>query len=197
MAQLKMYRLPDAKLPKLTLPEGYSISRFSSDADIPGWIACCMDGSLIDEANGEQSFEDTIRKMPGIVPERDVFFLDHNGQHVATATTFIRTEDGAGCLHMVGMRTEYRGKGLSKYITCAALENLEGKPIPFTRLLTDEFRLGAIKTYLDFDFLPVEYDVGMLERWEQVLGTLGVDSVQMLCDDAAPFRTIYRPDGNR
>ena len=49
-----------------------------------------------------------------------------------------------------------------------------------------------MKSYLTAGFRPVEYDLGMQDRWEAMLETLKVDSVEMLYDDATPYHTIYR-----
>ena len=38
----------------------------------------------------------------------------------------------------------------------------------------------------------MEYDEGMEERWAAVLEEYGIDSVQMLNEDATPYKTIYR-----
>ncbi|GEM_PF-4602121 len=46
MDQLKMYLLPGTRLPEPVLPEGYSISNYTCEADQDEWSACCANGCL-------------------------------------------------------------------------------------------------------------------------------------------------------
>ena len=64
--------------------------------------------------------------------------------------------------------------------------------MPYGLLTTDEWRKGAVKSYLSAGFLPGEYAQGMQDRWEAVLEEYGIDSVQMLYEDTTPFRVIER-----
>jgi hypothetical protein len=53
-----------------------------------------------------------------------------------------------------------------------ALEMGEARSTPYTVLTTDDFRLAAIKTYLDAGFLPVMWEdpeSDMKARWDKVL----------------------------
>ena len=192
MKQLKMYLLPEIAVPDFPAPEGYSFSTCRTEEDMRAWAECCRNGSLMDDnADDLKAFGDAILSRPEIVPERDVFFLDYEGKHIATATCYINSEE-EGDLHMVGMLPEFRGKGLSKYILRKALCHLNGSAVKFIHLTTDEFRRAAIRSYLDFGFLPVDYDEDMKCRWEQVLYDLGVKSTLMLNDDGT-FRGVIYP----
>ena len=46
-------------------------------------------------------------------------------------------------------------------------------------LTTDEWRKPAIKNYLTAGFHPVEYDVGMPERWAGVFAEMGIEPVPL------------------
>lgn len=190
MSQLKMYRFAGTPVNNDPLPEGYSFSKYKSEADIPGWIACCAQGSLIDENAGEKPFVDRIIEQDYCEPMNDVLFLDYNGEHIGTSTTI--THDGVGDLHMVSIRSDFRGKGLAKYLNAETSRIFDARGVKYTYLTTDEFRLGAVKSYLDAGYLPVEYSVGMQDRWEAVLETYGIESVQMVYEDTTPFKTIFR-----
>ena len=68
-----------------------------------------------------------------------------------------------------------RGKGIGHAMLRYALQMLEARGCTYSVLTTDDFRLAAIKTYLDAGFVPVieqdpESDVRM--RWEKVLAEL-------------------------
>ena len=196
MEQLKMYLLPEIHVPKFTLPEGFSVTTYRTEADQQEWFECCLDGKLVDEAgSAAAAFKKDIFDRPAIDPYHDVFFLDFDGQHIATSTCYIDAE-GKGDLHMVGMRTAWRGKGLAKYIVFTAVSHLNGKPVKYIHLTTDEFRLGAIRTYLNAGFLPVNYDADMKTRWEGVLRDLKITSCVMLKDDGSFDRIIYAADAD-
>ena len=190
MAQLKMYWFPDTPINDPPLPEGYSISNYKTEADKLAWVECCKNGLVGDDAD-EKAFDDSITSWKEIDLYNDVFYLDHEGEHVGTITAFVR-KDNIGDVHMVGLRTEYRGKGLSKYMMAAALKHLRAKGVKYALLTTDEWRKGAVKGYLSAGFLPVEYNVGMELRWRAVLEEYGIDSVEMLYEDATPYKTVYR-----
>lgn len=191
MEQLKMYLMRGFTIPELELPEGYSISRYQTEADKQHWLDCCANGQLIDETIGMEAYDKAISQLPEIIPERDIFFLDYRGEHIATTTGFL--EGDRGRIHMVGLKSEFRGKDLSKYVLYAALRNiLELGDPACTYLTTDDFRLGAVKLYLNIGFQPVEYDVGMVERWEALMEILKVDRLDMLREDCTPFRTLVR-----
>ena len=191
MAQLKMYWFPQTPICEDPLPAGYTISRYRTEADKLAWVACCKNGLVGDDAD-EQAFDDAITSREEIDLCSDVFFLDHNGEHIGTITAFVIKDKDVGDVHMVGIRTDYRGRGLSKYMLAAALRHLKEKGVRYALLTTDEWRKGAVKSYLTAGFLPVEYNVGMELRWQAVLEDYGIDSVQMVYEDASPYKTVYR-----
>ncbi len=190
MAQLKMYRLAGTPIEDAPLPEGYSISNYKTEEDKLAWVECCKNGLVNDDATAKDF--DNAMEGHGVNIEKDVFFLDHNGEHIGTVTAFVRKEDNSGDMHMVGIRTDYRGKGLSKFLSIVTCKHLDEAGVDYTVLTTDEWRKGAIKGYLNAGFLPVKYDHGMKKRWCAVLEDLGVDSVQMLKNNRKPYQIIYR-----
>ena len=106
MKQLMMYLTMDKKFPELDLPQGYSLSKYKGDEDVQPWINCCLNGRLFDETNCEKGFQNAIGNHPYVVPKNDVFFLDHYGEHIGTATGYIKMIDNqkVGDLHMVAHR---------------------------------------------------------------------------------------------
>ena len=191
MAQLKMYWFPDTPVFTAPLPEGYNIVRYCTEADKLAWVECCKNGLVGDDATAE-AFDNSITNNENIDLFEDVFFLDHNGEHVGTITAFVIKERNVGDVHMVGIRTDHRGRGLSKYMLSAALNHLKNKGVRYALLTTDEWRKGAVKSYLTAGFLPVEYDEGMIPRWEAVLEDYGIDSVQMVDEAGEPLCVVTR-----
>ena len=191
-AQLRMHWLRGTPFHEDPLPEGYSFSNYRDERDMEAWTACCRNGLVSDEETAEQAFHAAILDNEDIRPTEDVFFLDYNGEHIGTVTGFVMSETGAGDMHMVGIRTDFRGKGLGKYLSQKAIRHLNDRGVPYITLTTDEWRKAAVKSYLSAGFLPVEYKRGMQDRWEAVLEEYGIDSIQMIYEDTTPFRTIYR-----
>lgn len=192
MSQLKMYRLPGIPVKQFKLPSGYSVSNYKSEADKKAWCGCCQNGGLINDDGGDEEFDKNILKKKDIIPEEDVFFLDYNGEHIGTVTAFVHAEDNTGDIHMVAIREDFRKKGLSKYLNMLALNHLSERDLKYIHLTTDEFREGAVKSYLASGFLPVEYDLGMYDRWENILEKYGIESVRMLYEDGSDYKTVYR-----
>ncbi len=191
MAQLKMYWLPGTPINEVPLPEGYTISNYKTEADKLAWVECCKNGLVGDDAD-EKAFDDAILGREDIDPYKDVFFIDYGGEHIATVTAYVIKNENAGDMHMVAVRTDFRGRGLAKYLNFITLRHLENTGVDYILLTTDEWRKGAVKSYLNGGFLPVEYDEGMQERWEAVLEDYGIESVQMVNEDATPYKIIYR-----
>ncbi len=172
------------------LPDGYTMENYAGEQDKQAWCECCRDGMLIDENAGTQAFDDSM--SDGIVVDllNDVFFLKYKGEVIGTVTAFVR-EDGNGEFHMVSIRPEYRGKGLSRYLNEAGKSRLQRAGVKCVYLTTDEFRKGAIKGYLSAGFLPVDNDADMQDRWESVLDDLGIIQTDMLGEDISERNTIY------
>ena len=74
------------------------------------------------------------------------------------------------------------------------MKTLKERGADFVSLTTGEGRPAAVKAYLTAGFLPVEYDEGMVERWEKVLKTYNIDKIQMLNEDGTPFKVIYKAE---
>ncbi|MBO5858151.1 MAG: GNAT family N-acetyltransferase [Clostridia bacterium] len=192
MAQLKMYWLKGTPIADLTLPEGYSIVNYKECLeDKIAWVECCKNGLVGDNCVPE-FFDECVADVDDCVPEKDVFFLDHNGEHIGTIAAIYHPDEKEGQVHMVGIRTDYRGKGLGKYINNVAVKKLAAQGAEYMYLTTDEWRMGAVKSYLTAGFIPVEYDEGMKERWEWMLCELGVDEVDMVYEDRSFCRKVRK-----
>lgn len=193
MSQLKMYWLSNSPVVQMKPEAGYSFSFYKNERDIMPWVECCKDGLLDDDAN-ETDFISRIKNHKDININTDVIFLDYNGEHIGTITAVHHKDENIGEVHMVGIRKDFRGKGLSKMLNSAALNKLKNDGVRYIYLTTDEWRKSAVKSYLTAGFLPVEYDKGMKERWEKVLKEHSIPKCDMLCEDSSFFMTIYAKD---
>lgn len=183
MKQLKMYWIPGTAVTRYPLPDGYAFSAYNgTEADKLAWCDCCRNG-LIGDQDGAEMFDKCIGEHTG-----DVRFLDHQGVHVGTVTAIYHPDKRIGNVHMVGIRTEWRGKGLNKYLCMLALDMLAKQDLKYIYLTTDEWRVPAIKGYLRAGFVPVDYDTDMPQRWAKVLRDLGLAQVTMVDDEGQnPF----------
>ncbi len=191
MAQLKMYWFPGTPVDDSPLPQGYSFSNYKGDEDKSAWVEICKNGLVGDDAT-DSAFDDSILSWTDIDPYKDVFFLDFNGEHIGTVTAFKFEDRNVGDMHMVGIRTDFRGKKLSKYLASLTCKKLAAQGVDYISLTTDEWRKGAVKSYLTAGFLPVEYDMNMENRWAAVLEEYGIDEVPMVYEDGTPYKTIKR-----
>ena len=118
----------------------------------------------------------------------DIHFIENEqGERVATVTT-ITHRDRSGYVHMVKAIPAERGKGLGQAMAQYALRIFEQRGIETVILTTDDFRLPAIKTYLDAGFLPVvhgERDSEINRRWDAVLENLNYSYVERIESECA------------
>lgn len=193
MEQLKMYWLKGTQIKEEELPQGYSLSNYKSEADKTAWVECCKNGLLGDDAN-ESAFDSIIRDHNFVIPETDVFFLDYMGEHIGTVTAVYHSDENIGEVHMVGMKQEHRGKGLGKYLNSAAIKKLNAQGVKYIYLTTDEWRKGAVKSYISSGFLPVEYGMSMTCRWENLMTAYGIETLNMV-DENGDFYKVLRKRG--
>ena len=186
MKQLKMYRFSTTPLTERTLPEGYSYEFFRGDEEqINDWLDICSHG-LIGDGGDAGIFHGFLTNYPDCIPENDTFFVvDPDGRRVATSTS-IKHADGDGYVHMVANRTECRGLGIGHAMLYFGVKILLDRGCGKIWLTTDDWRLAAIKTYLDGGFRPVMWhddESNMRERWDRVIAELGYkDSVEYVED---------------
>ncbi len=192
MSQLKMYWFPGTPIEEFELPEGYSVSNYKNISDRDAWVEICRNGLIGEGHDGYIAFGNDIASREDIDPERDMFFLDYHGEHIGSVTAFVQKESNTGDVHMVAIRTDFRGKGLAKYLNMIALKHLSKSDVKFVHLTTDEWRKSAVTGYIKAGFKPVEYDIGMEDRWQAVLEERNIDSIDMYYEDGTFYKKIYR-----
>ena len=191
MAQLKMYYLPSTPLKWEPLPEGFSYSHYDPETDLHKWCDCLRNGNLIGDRTDEQMFFDEIVNFRVIDPANDILFLDYGGEHIGTATAFVYPEENIGDMHQVGIREDWRGRGLAKYLSQIVIKTLLDRNVRFISLTTGEGRPAAVRSYLKAGFQPVEYDYRMQSRWEAFMQKYGIPTLDMLYEDGTPYKTLY------
>ncbi|MGC8668900.1 MAG: GNAT family N-acetyltransferase [Chthonomonadales bacterium] len=81
---------------------------------------------------------------------------------------------GLGYLHWVGTHPDYRGRGLGRMVTLAALNHFRRSGCTGAVLETDDHRIAAIRLYLSLGFVPQLIEPDHLRRWEVVLQSIGL-----------------------
>lgn len=195
MSCLKMYFInPTAK--NIPLPAGFTVTRFQSEADIEPWLWICRDGLIAPEA-GIEKFRGELMELDGPDPCRDTYFIEKDGQKIATYTVVPDMwSTGMGYIHMVACRSEFRGLGLGRFMADDAIRKLIALQKQRLFLLTGDARLPALRTYISAGFLPVNYideeGKDMVQRWQNVVNSLGLDSLDLLNDDGSFMQTLYK-----
>ena len=97
-------------------------------------------------------------------------------QVVAVTFATPHKEDAeAGHLDYVAAHPEHQGMHLGRAVCTEVMRFFFGRGRERMELLTDDWRLPAIKLYLNLGFEPVLRRGDMPERWEVVFGELGWD----------------------
>lgn len=175
LKQLRMIwpedRLND--LPSVPALEGYTLRQLES-GDRDAYRALIK---LSDLGDWDDAAMDT---HSGKVIDGGFFVVIHDDSGDLVATTMANNAPNAdypegGELGWVAGDPEHKGKGLG-YLTCAAVTAfLLEHGYTQMYLMTDDFRLPAIKTYLKLGWVPDYYDDTMADRWKAVCEKLGWD----------------------
>lgn len=190
MEQLRMIHTL-GNIPSYPLADGFTVRTYRA-GDEAAWTDICKFG-LLTEDEGIECWEKYMLSMDNLVPERDVLFvMDHAGNAIATCTAFIPSS-GVGLVHMLAAKPEARGHQLGKFMTANALEKLKfelGLNQGMVRLKSDDWRLSAVKAYLQCGFQPVLFDVDMDTRWQAICDKLNIHGIEMLDDNGSPTGVI-------
>ena len=172
MPMLCMVRPDLQNLEPLQFPDGYSLRCFAAGDDA-AWEAIIAE-SFGREDNPDR-FDARMRTDPAFMPER-VLFIVWEGEPVATASAWHMAKYGpeTGYIHMVGVRPGHQGRRLGYLINLAALHRFVSEGRTRALLETDDYRLPAIKTYLNLGFEPLLVHENQRERWRKVFVALGL-----------------------
>ena len=170
MEQLLMIRNNNPASP-INFPEGYYMRPYQP-GDGTAWCECCLGGHLgIDEA-GEDVFRKKMLEDETVNPS-NIFFLISPSGEIAGTVTYQYGKKDTGTIHMVAIKKEYQGLGLALPMNLYAVDKIVKDGKKGITLTTDDWRLPAIKSYLNAGFEPVYYMDGMEDRWKKVMEQLG------------------------
>jgi len=155
------------------IPDGYYMRSYAP-GDEEDWCRCCYDGEM---GVREISAGEFTRFMGGDkrVDLSNIYFLVSETDGIVGTVTYQYGHTACEAyIHMVGIDGAHRGRGLSRCMLQYALHKIASDGNAFVRLSTDDWRLPAIKTYLNCGFLPDAPDEDAKMRWRSVYGMLGI-----------------------
>lgn len=148
-------------LPPLDVPDGFAI-RTWRDGDEAAWGAIMDPPGAIPVAGGWTIDAVRARHVGHASFRPEWTFLafdltDPDCTPIASASAWreVDAQPGHGAIHMVAAHPAWRGKGLGRAVTLAALHALAGRADVVATLKTDDWRVAAIRTYLGLGFLPI------------------------------------------
>ena len=163
MAQLRMVKLNMQDIPEANIFDGLELRILRAD-EKNKWEKLC------DEAfDSKHDFKSIIEDKKGYTAD-GIFVITDKDKLAATGTALLDCNDnGFGYVHMIAADTNYSGKKLGYEVTAAVLRRLRDSGFDKAELTTDDFRLPAVKTYLNLGFIPdLSVDGTMRGRWESL-----------------------------
>lgn len=198
--QLKMCYLCDKAPTECKLPEGYSWARYTDESQKIEYVNICRNG-LSGPDDDEGWFNFHIIGYKDSKPKEDVIFIKHGDEYVAAITAILH-KNKEGYIHMVGVRQDYRGKGLSNPLNYMAVKKLYEQGAKYITLTTNDWRVPAVKGYLRCGFLPMYHGIRPYDakdarkRWIKLLGDFGFDKYEMVNNFRKKFILDIKENNN-
>jgi mycothiol synthase len=169
--QLKMARYSLENLPTLECPDGYHIRTYQQ-GDEAHW-ARIMDRTFVDNGRTAQDTYTNVINQPDFDPDGFCFVI-HEDVPIGTACAWRRSLRGKliGYIDMLAVLPEHTGHKLGKSLTVFLLHYFKARRMVSVMLDTDDFRLPAIKNYLNLGFVPVYAGENHRLRWQSVFEKL-------------------------
>lgn len=143
---------------------GYGVRQFRA-GDEDAWLAILSTGEF---GEWDRTRLDLIRNSSRApMPLEGVFFATRDDRPVGAACTFLyqRENEEISELGWVAVLPEHRGHGLGREVCRSVLCFARELGHRYAFLLTEDFRLAAIKTYLRLGFQPEIVDESHPARW--------------------------------
>ena len=143
-----------------------------SDADINAWLDIVAEG--LTGGRQDSAFFRECMFSHGELEYDKFFIIECEGMPAATFAVICDHKKREGYVHMVACKPEFRGRGIGTKMALHAAAVLDGSGMETAYLTTDDFRVPAIRTYLNAGFVPDTSDPGHRLRWEKILDALEV-----------------------
>ena len=172
LPQLRMTLDRFDSLPPLELPPGYVMTTLR-ESGVDAWIAVL-------NATGQLGDWDAGRAGEWLSGERSAipdgtFIATSGGRPAATCCTIPPTfTERRAELGWLSVAPEHQGRGLGRQVCLAVLHFARRMGYDEIYLNTDDWRLPAVRTYLDLGFEPEMTHGSHPRRWKAVYEKLGV-----------------------
>ena len=171
--QLRMVRRDLENLPTLQYPDGYYIRTYRK-GDEEHW-ARIMDTAFVDQGRTVQDTYADVINQPDFDPDGFCFVICE-GLPIGTACAWKRCSrsEQIGYIDMLAVLPEHTGHKLGKWLTLFLLHYFKAQRLTCVVLDTDDFRLPAIKNYLNLRFVPMFDGENHKLRWQDIFEKLGL-----------------------
>ena len=171
--QLRMIRRGLENLPDLHCPDGYRIRTYQKGDEIH-W-ARIMDTAFVDQGRTAQDTYTNVINQSDFDPNGFCFVI-YEELPIGTACAWKMCLHGeqVGYIDMLAVLPEHTGHKLGKLLTLFLLHYFKSQCRTSVVLDTDDFRLPAIKTYLNLGFVPMSVRENHKQRWRNVFEKLGL-----------------------
>ena len=180
MAQLMMiFDAENTPLPELNVAENFRL-RGIADSELSAYneLRCSVSFSAL---KPEQLRILRAKALPnGILAVEEI----STGRLAASATaetTDMPEHPEVGVLGWVMTHPDFRGHHLGRSVSVGAMHKLYAAGYRAFSLLTDDFRLAAVKTYLFLGWKPYLYQDDMASRWRAISEQLDRDFSALDC----------------
>ncbi len=180
LPQLRMTRALSA-IPELVVPAGYRLRHFTP-GDAEAWAALLAENGGLGTWSADTAA--TFFAADSRMPLEGAFFLMRGDEPVATAQLHLKPDDPTVPgpeLGFVAVIPRHQGCGLAAVVSLAVLHYAASAGHQSIYLLTDDYRLAAIRTYLKLGFEPWLTDASHAARWDAVRAVL--DQYQVAARD--------------
>ena len=159
------------QLPPIDMPPGYGL-RIYVPGDESAWVSILSTGDFGKWDRGRLERMMAGERAP--LPRAGIFFATHHDRPVGTACTFLHpgAQGDVPELGWVAVLPAHRGRALGQQLSVAVLRFVRDLGRGYTYLLTEEFRVPAIKTYLRLGFEPEMTDPRHAPWWADNLAQL-------------------------
>ena len=163
---------PDLNAEAAVYPAGYRFRRATWD-DRAGLIAV-LDPSFDDFGWNEERLKAECLEHPRGL---GCYLVEAQDGDIAAAVTALVSSDdpSEGYVHFLGVHPGHRGRRLGQLILIDLFTVFQGAGLSSTILDTDDWRVPAIKSYVNLGFVPRIVEEGQDECWQKALAFLDAD----------------------
>lgn len=174
MSQLRMlFDATSGSLPERFLPDGFRL-RSIQDAEVARYSALRVSvGFTAWDMQHLLSFRNKVLPNGLLLIEEVATGLF--AASAAAETTDIASLAQLGVIGWVMTHPDFQGRHLGRAVSVAAMHRLYEDGYRTFFLLTDDFRIPAMKTYLALGWKPWLYEEDMEARWRTIAAGLGLD----------------------